>query len=249
MKKILIIICAYNSKNHTEKLYNELKEVKGIDLLVVDNSSSADLISNFEPFIHIGFENVECGGMHDFILNMELINNYDFVGIFNNDIFGFTNNHFEALHRYLAEDVGYCSLSISPVHDARAGIMHPVTSTFREVHFIENVAAIYNIKLLKELKKYMPIHRFALIDIFMSIKSIELDMRNIIIDEVSFHHLRGGVRKQTGSFEIYMRDHTAAYNKWLEEHPSLKNYYCSPDQIPAQIQKNKLERASSLTKE
>jgi hypothetical protein len=238
MKKILIIVCAYNSKNHTEKLYNELKEVKNIDLLIVDNSSSPELISNFEPFIHIGFENVECGGMHDFILNMDLINNYDFVGIFNNDIFGFTNSHFEAVHRYLADDVGYCSLSISPQYDFRAGIMQPVTSTVRESHFIENVAPIYNIKLLKELKKYMPIHKFALIDIFMSIKSLEGGMRNIIIDELSFHHLRGGVRKQVGSFNRYMSDHTAAYVDWLEAHPDLKHYYCSPDQILAQVQKN-----------
>lgn len=242
MKKILIIICAYNSKNHTEKLYNELKEVKGIDLLVVDNSSSADLISNFEPHMHIGFENVEYGGMHDFILNLDMIYNYDFVGIFNNDIFGFTNKHFEAVHKYLADDIGYCSLSISPLYDASAGIMYPRTSTFREVHFVENVAPIYNIALLKELKKYMPIHRFALIDIFMSIKSIECGKKNIIIDEASFHHLRSGVRKQTGSFDRYMREHTAAYAEWLRAYPGLKDYYCSPDQIPLQIEKNKLER-------
>jgi hypothetical protein len=241
MKKILIIVCAYNSKDHTEKLYNELKGVENIDILIVDNSSSAELISNFDPFIHIGFENVEYGGMHDFILNLDLINNYDFVGIFNNDIFGFTNSHFEALHRYLADDIGYCSLSISPLHDARAGTMHPVNSTFREVYFIENVAPIYNIKLLRELKKFMPIHKFALIDVFMSIKSIELGMRNIIIDEVSFHHLRSGVRKQTGSFERYMSGHAEAFTKWLEAYPTLKNYYCSAEEIPSQIQKNNSE--------
>ena len=44
MNKILIIICAYNSKNHTKKVYDELKDVPNIDLIILDNSSSTDLI-------------------------------------------------------------------------------------------------------------------------------------------------------------------------------------------------------------
>ncbi len=224
MKKVLIIVCSYNSKNHTEKLYNELKNVENIDLLIVDNSSSKDLISNFNPYIHIGFENVEYGGMHDFILNMDSIYSYDFVGIFNNDIFGFTNKHFEIMHRYLNDDVGYCSFSISPLHDKGGRTMYPVTQSFREVDFIENVAPIYNVKLLKELKKYMPVHKYAFVDKFMSMKANENGMKNIIIDEISFHHLRSGVRKEVGSFERYMATHVAETENWIKAYPELRKY-------------------------
>ena len=57
MNKVLIILCSYNSKNHTKKVYDELKNIQNIDLMVLDNSSSVDLISDFDPYIHIGFEN------------------------------------------------------------------------------------------------------------------------------------------------------------------------------------------------
>jgi glycosyltransferase involved in cell wall biosynthesis len=242
MKKVLIIVCAYNSKNYTEKLYNDLKDVENIDLLIVDNSSSEEHISNFPPYIHIGYENVEYGGMHDFILNMDSIYDYDFVGIFSNDIFGFSNKHFETLQRYLADDVGYCSFSISPLYDVCAGVMHPVTSTCREVSFIENVAPIYNVKLLKELQKVRPTHKFGLIDVYMSIKSQEMGMKNIIIDEVSFHHIRSGVRKQVNSFENYIGGYVAAHNDWVRAHPDMINYLCSPENIPAQLHRNMTAR-------
>jgi hypothetical protein len=225
MNKILIIVCAYNSKNHTKKVYDELKDVPNIDLIILDNSSSTDLISDFGPYIHIGFENIEYGGMHDFILNMDKIYSYKYVGIFNNDIFGFTKNHFEVLEKYLKDDVGYVSFSISPEYDKFANIMYPTTKTFREVNFVENVAPIYNIKLLKELSKYSPIHKYALIDKFMSLRCNELMMKNIIIDEVSFHHLRSGVRKEVNSFERYINNHLIETNIWIEKYPELKKYF------------------------
>jgi hypothetical protein len=225
MNKVLIILCSYNSKNHTKKVYDELKNIQNIDLMVLDNSSSVDLISDFDPYIHIGFENVEYGGMHDYILGMDKIHSYDYVGIFNNDIFGFTEKHFEVLQNYLNSDVGYISFSISPEYDKFANIMYPLSSTYREVNFVENVAPIYNIKLLNELLKYRPIHKYALIDKFMSSRSNELGMKNIIIDEVSFHHLRSGVRKEVNTFDQYIRNHSFETNKWIEAHPELIKYF------------------------
>lgn len=225
MNKVLIIVCSYNSKNHTKKIYDELKDVSNIDLLILDNSSSKDLISNFDPYIHIGFENVEYGGMHDYILNMSRIHSYEYVGIFNNDIFGFTSKHFQVLEKYLNLDVGYVSFSISPEYDKFANIMYPLTDTFREVNFIENVAPIYNVKLLNELSRYMPIHKYALIDKFMSCRSNELGLKNIIIDEMSFHHLRSGVRKEVNTFDQYIQNHSNETNKWIELYPELIKYF------------------------
>jgi hypothetical protein len=223
--KILIIICSYNSKNHTKKVYDELKLVSNIDLMVLDNSSSLNLISNFDPFIHIGTENVEYGGMHDFILNMNKIYDYEYVGIFNNDIFGFTQEHFNILEKYLNSEVGYISFSISSKYDKFANIMYPITNSFREVNFIENVASIYNIRLLKELSKYVPIHKYALIDKFMSSRCNELGLKNIIIDEISFHHLRSGVRKEVNTFDQYILNHVDETNKWISKYPELRKYF------------------------
>jgi hypothetical protein len=156
---------------------------------------------------------------------MDKIHSYDYVGIFNNDIFGFTEKHFEVLQNYLNSDVGYISFSISPEYDKFANIMYPLSSTYREVNFVENVAPIYNIKLLNELLKYRPIHKYALIDKFMSSRSNELGMKNIIIDEVSFHHLRSGVRKEVNTFDQYIRNHSFETNKWIEAHPELIKYF------------------------
>lgn len=225
MKKILIIVCSYNSKKYTKVIYDELKNIPNIDLLILDNSSSLELVSNFEPFIHIGTENVEYGGMHDFILGMDLIDSYEYVGIFNNDIFGFSEAHFEIIKKYLNSDIGYISFSISPEYDKFANIMYPTTKTFREVNFIENVAPIYNIRLLKELSKYQPIHKYALIDKFMSLRCNELGLKNIIIDEVSFHHIRAGVRKECGTFIEYINGHTNATENWISKYPELKKYF------------------------
>lgn len=225
MKKILIIICSYNSKNHTKKIYDELKSISNIDLLILDNSSSFNLVSNFEPFIHIGTENVEYGGMHDYILNMDMIYDYEYVGIFNNDIFGFSQKHFNILEKYLNSYVGYISFSISPDYDKFANIMYPVTNSFREVDFIENVAPIYSIKLLKELSNYVPIHKYALIDKFMSSRCNELGLKNIIIDEISFHHLRSVVRKEVNTFDVYINNHVKETNKWINHYPELRKYF------------------------
>lgn len=225
MNKVLIIVCSYNSKNHTKRVYDELKNVSNIDLLILDNSSSTELVSNFEPFIHIGTKNVEYGGMHYFILNMDKIYSYDYVGIFNNDTFGFTEKHFQILDRYLNPTIGYISFSIFPEYDKFTNIMYPTTKSFREVGFIENVAPIYNVQLLKELSKYMPIHKYALIDKFMSSRCNELGLKNIIIDEVSFHHIRGGVRKEVNTFDQYVSNHVNETNKWIDKYPELTKYF------------------------
>lgn len=225
MKKILIIICSYNSKNHTKKVYDELKNISNIDLLIIDNSSSPELISNFGEYNHIGTENIEYGGMHDYILNMNKIYQYDYVGIFNNDIFGFTQMHFNILEKYLNQDVGYISFSISPEYDKFANIMCPATNSFREVNFIENVAPIYSIKLLKELSKYIPVHTYGLIDKFMSSRCNEINLKNIIIDEISFHHLRSGVRKEVNTLDQYLKNYQKETNNWINRFPELMKYF------------------------
>ena len=92
MRKILIVICSYNTKEYTRRIYEEISQSSLVDVIIVDNSSEEKEIPDFGVCHHIGFENVEFGGMHDYILNLPLISEYKFVGIFNNDIFGFTNN-------------------------------------------------------------------------------------------------------------------------------------------------------------
>lgn len=224
--KIAIFICSYNSLEYTTRVYNELKDIRSIDLYILDNSSKDNEIPNFNNTIHIGKDNVEFGGMHDWILNWNKFNDYDFIGIFNNDVFGFTHKHFDVLNSYLTDDIGYISFSISREYDKSANSMWTIPGNkSRQVSFIENVCPIYNKRVLLELKKYSPIHRYALIDYFMSGKSNELGLKNIIIDEVSFNHIRSGVRKLTGSFNDYINKHHIATNEWINKHPELIKYF------------------------
>ena len=226
MKKLLIVVCSYNSKEYTRKIYEELKDINKIDLLILDNSDIDEEITDFGNCIHIGYENVEYGGMHDYILNSEYMQKYEFIGIFNNDIFGFTKNHFDILEKYLTENNGYISFSISPEFDKMSGVMHNLpNSNFRETQFIENVAPIYNVKLLNELKKYIPIHKYALIDFFMSKRSLEIGLKNILIDEAFFHHMRSGTRKKTNTFERYQREYKMEEINWTRKYPELSKYF------------------------
>lgn len=223
MKKVLICICSYNTKQYTKRIYEEISCSDAIDVMIIDNSSEEKEIPDFGICHHIGYDNVEFGGMHDYILNLSLIWEYKFVGIFNNDIFGFTSDHFQILQKYLNDDSGYISFSVSPEYDKSAGVMYTgEQKTFREVNFIENIAPIYNIKLLGELKKYSPVNKYGLIDWFMSKKSIKMGMKNIIIDEVFFHHMRSGTRKKTGSFGRYLSQHKVAKREWIKRFPEIE---------------------------
>lgn len=231
MKKNLIFICSYNSKNYTKKLFDELSFcLEYIDIIIIDNSNIKEEICDFGNCIHIGYENVEFGGMHDYILKMPIIENYEFIGIFNNDIFGFTSEHFKILQNYLNENTGYISFSISPDVDkavtyAHGGIMKTrENSIFRFSNFIENIAPIYNIKLIKELKKFSPIHKFGLIDYFMSRKSIDMGLNNIIIDNFYIHHVRSGVRKLTGSLQNYYDNGSIETENWKRRFPEIIKY-------------------------
>ena len=224
MKNVLVCICSYNTKEYTKRVYEEIAQSDMVDIVIIDNSSEKEEIPDFGKCHHIGYDNVEFGGMHDYILNLPLISKYKFVGIFNNDIFGFTKKHFEILEKYLNDENGYVSFSVSPEYDKSAGIMHTdEKKKFRETNFIENIAPFYNIRLLNELKKYSPISKYGLIDWFMSKKSNQMGMKNIIIDEVSFHHMRSGTRKKTGSYQKYKEQHHVCQEEWAKRYPEIKN--------------------------
>jgi hypothetical protein len=232
MKKLLLVLCSYNSKEYTKRIYDELSEASDlIDIVVLDNSSEDNLISKFGNYIHIGFDNVDFGGMHDWILSSEFMNQYEFIGIFNSDIFGYTRNHIQVLLKYLNDDVGVVSFSISPEFDKSAGnggMYTKENSVFREVEYIETVAPIFNVKLLLELKQYMPVHKYAFIDFFMSMRSTEIGLKNIIIDSLSFHHIRSGVRKQVGNYNEYIRTADLYSSYWINAYPELADYFLQP---------------------
>lgn len=230
-KKILIAICSYNSKNYTKRLYEELiQSEQYLDIIIIDNSNKEEEICDFGNVHFIGKENVEFGGMHDYTINLPLIEDYNFVGIFNNDIYGFTQDHFVTLQKYLNRKNGYISFSISSEVDkaveySHNGIMkNKQNSVYRTTNFIENVAPIYNLALINELKKYCPIHKFGLIDFFMSRKSNELGLDNIIIDEHYFHHIRSGTRKIVGSLQYYLDNGTLETQRWKSRFPEISKY-------------------------
>lgn len=227
MSNVLIVICSYNSKEYTRKLYNDICSSEDlVDILILDNSSVTEQIPDFGNVHYMGPENVNFGGMHDWILRSEYLDEYEFIGIFNNDTFGFSSEHFEYLSDFLDYNKhGIVSFSISDEYDKSANIMWTKSdSEVRESNFIENVCPFYNTKLLKILKQYSPIDSYAMIDKIMSNMSITGGYKNIIIDKFNFHHIRSGVRKQVGNFHTYLREHSSTMNAWKNRSPGILKY-------------------------
>jgi hypothetical protein len=219
----LTVICSFNTKEFTRKIYDEIGNCEFHDLLILDNSSIKEEIPDFGNVFHISTGNVNFGGMIDWVINSEYVDKYDFIGIFNNDTFGYSCNHIKTLKNYLNNDVGIISFSISREYDKSANCMWTIPNLkSREVVFIENVSPYFNCKLLKYLRKYTPVHRHGLVDVIFSNISVKLGYKNFIIDEVSFHHLRSGCRKLVGSYDEYLRNQAHEMEKWLTNNPDLK---------------------------
>jgi hypothetical protein len=223
--KVLTVVCSYNTKAFTKRIFDEIGTCKGHDFMILDNSNKPEEIPDFGKVHYMGPENVNFGGMIDWVLsNNELLNNYDFIGIFNNDTFGFSCYHIGVLQKYLDKETGIISFSVSPQYDKHAGNMWTRGTSKRESSFIENIAPYFNTELLKYCQKLVPVQKHGLVDMAFSAISIDRGFKNYIIDEVNFHHIRSGTRKLTGSFDDYANTSGCDLARWIEQNPELKKY-------------------------
>src|SRR3990167_4711894 len=100
--KIANIICSFNSPSLTERVYKQMKGQMG-KLYVLDNSTDADKVFRCSELIYMGRENVGFGGMHDYIWQLPEFRKYDFVGIFNNDVYDIPPNYVRKMSEYMWE--------------------------------------------------------------------------------------------------------------------------------------------------
>lgn len=181
--KLLSAIFSYNSPEMTSRVYNEIAG-EGHDTIVVDNSSSSDMIPKLNNVHHLGYDNVEFGGMIQWLMaNEELIKGYDFVGFLNNDTYGYDNSHIQSLHEFLSPDIGIAHWSLHNTDPHAGALLHDSGNDTRDTSFIENVCPYYNINLIREFRNYFPLHKYGCIDIVISKKSLAMGYRNIVINK------------------------------------------------------------------
>jgi len=223
--RILTCIFSYNTKSFTERILNEFSKSDDHDIIVVDNSSIKEQIPLCENLRYLGEINVEFGGMMDSVLtDTELLNKYEFIGFLNNDTFGWSNDHIIKMRQIVNESIGIYHHSISPEYDKSARTLWPHTNTLRYVNEIENVAPYYNTNLLKTFSKYCPVQKHGLIDVAISGVCRDINLKQVIDDRISIHHMRSGTRKEVGSYNNYINTAGIDLERWQVQFPELRKY-------------------------
>jgi GT2 family glycosyltransferase len=220
--RIASIICSFNTPELTDRLYKELSKNKGHDLYVLENSSKDELMYKSGKVIDLGRENIGYGGMHDYIFKN--FQHYDWVGIFNNDVYDIPENYVSVLKEYMKDNVGMVS---SAFYDAGTGwgFMRRKGSGARQVEFIENMACYLNTKMFKEFCQYAPMQYYGILDIALSMLYKSRKFKRIIVDKLCIGHLLGGARKKCGEYDDYIKNSTNKMNEWHAQFPYIREIY------------------------
>jgi hypothetical protein len=206
-------------------VYDRLKE-QNANVKVVENSDIPERKFFNEDTIDLGDENIELGGVFDYIIENYSDLENTFIGIWNNDLLDIPDNYMECLKPYFRDDVGCVSSSLND-----AGCPYPGHSTnpeidFHELDVIEGVCPFYNSLLLREFRKYTPINKAAFLDYYICKKGTQMGLKNIIVHTTFLTHIRSGVRKEleeiNQNFTRWKNFIVPEYNEWLERFPELK---------------------------
>ncbi len=222
----IIYILSHNSKNYTQRVFNQLKKQTD-NLYVLENSSIPEETFDNEFTINLGVKNIGVGGMYDWIIDKHKNDKNLFIGIFNNDIFNISDNFIECLLPHLNAKTGIIHSSIID-EGCPYPVMFKQNNNFREVFFIENICPVFNVEILKVLHSSIPIHIYGWVDLICSNISNSLKLKNIIIDKTSITHERSGIRKKMNpidfNFDIYKRNAALEFEKWVYKNPHLQMY-------------------------
>lgn len=220
---------SYNSKDRTSYVYRTLKS-QNANVKVLENSSHEDLMFVSEDTIDLGRANLGTGGFYDYILN-NITEEFQFYGIFNNDIFNISDNFIEEHLANFGEEVGIIHSQLDDQIFKIRQIQYLLTSNncSSSYSFVENVIPFYNYKLLKHysnlLTKPIKQHFYGCMDIILSNISNEIGLQNIIINNCIASHERSGVRKSiSGNYEDYEKNGTKDYQDFLQRNPNLIIY-------------------------
>jgi hypothetical protein len=224
--KYCSVIVSYNSAPLTQRVYTELLKNKKHDIFIVENSSSEDKMFKGDNVIDLGRQNFGYGGCHDFIVRDPRFRKYDFVGIFNNDVFDIPEDYIEVLEKYMKDDVGILSSAINPGGSGWPQmIWRENPEGYRNVLHVEDMAAFLNTKLFDEYCKYMPMDFYGVLDISLCAISDSKGFKNIVVDEVAIGHMLSGGRAMAGTKDAYMAHNGETHDEWMKRCPELGVLY------------------------
>ena len=224
-KKICSIICSFNSPKLTDRVYKELLENEKHDIFILENSSSEDKMYKDGNVIDMGRENLGFGGMNNFIWQDKRFREYDFVGIYNNDIFNIPKDYITKIKQYLEEDIGMISSAINDNGTGWSWMRRVHKDGAREVRHVETIATFFNTKIFDLTKKYIPFQHYGIIDIEMSQLCKMLGYKTVVIDDITIDHMLSGARVEFGMQKEYLENTSKATTKWHNEHPELMALY------------------------
>jgi GT2 family glycosyltransferase len=225
--KYCTVIVSFNSASLTQRVYDELLRNKKHDIFVIENSTTEEQKFKGENVIDIGRKNVGYGGCHDFILSNPIFRKYDFVGVFNNDVFDIPEDYIETLEKYMKDDVGILSSSIKVGGSGWLQMIErtPNIDGYRNVLHVEDMAAYLNTVLFDEYCKYMPMDYYGVLDISLCAISDSKGFKNIVVDEVAIGHMLSGGRAMAGTKEAYMAENGKTHGEWMTRCPELDKLY------------------------
>jgi hypothetical protein len=211
----------------TDSVVKELLMGKKHDIYVLDNSSTEEQVYKNDKVkvIDLGRENVGFGGMHDYIFTEKLFRKYDFVGIFNNDIYDIPENYFETIEKNIDGSEGIISSAIKKDGSGWEQMWRIHKDGKRQVFHVEDVACYFNTKLFDRFAEFIPFQWYGITDIQTSQLALQAGYKLYIIDDIEIGHELGGARKKLGNFKDYLDHSGGKMNEWFERYPELKKLY------------------------
>jgi len=217
----IIFILSHNSKDMTSKVYDSLSKQSN-NVFVLENSYIEEEKFLNDNTIDLGKENIGLGGFYDYICEYVKDKQNIFVGIFNNDISEIDDNFVNIMSKYFKEENGIVHPSLNDegcpyIHMKKTG------NSFKYANFVETVVPFFNVEVLKELSKYSPLHYYGWVDGLSSkLSKKTLNLNNIVVDETTIKHDRGGVRKKMepidSNYSEYSQNAVRTYNEWLNKY-------------------------------
>jgi len=225
--KILIAIISHNSKEFTQNIVNSLTIINNIDIIVVENSNLLNKKYNGSCKIDdFGPDNIGYGGCIQQIIE-KYSDMYDFIGLFNNDLINIPTNYCSIMMKYMKPEYGIVHSALIDVNCPYPQMIVNNNLLLAEVKMIENVCPFVSTKVLKEFKKYFPLHYYGWIDNELSATSLSLGLKNVVVHETNITHHRSAVRKMlepiNKNFTDYISNAEMTYNSWISKNPELKN--------------------------
>jgi len=223
--KICSIICSFDSPKLTDRVYEGLLRNEKHDIFILENSTTKDKMYKKGNVIDLGRDNVGFGGMHDYIWSDPLFREYDFVGIYNNDVFDIPKDYITTIKKHLSEDIGIISSVFNKNGTSWPHMRRVHKDGVRDVGHVEDMAAFFNTKMFDKLCDYIPYHKYGVLDISLAVLYRREGYRTVVIDDIIMGHMLSGARKEAGVYKDYIGNLGGAMTKWHAEHDDLRDLY------------------------